>query len=157
MGNHTRSFCRITFPLCTGGGFCKADLQIVKFSPGPFIAGNYASPSYSKNISFQKTGTQLFPPVISLGGKTPCVSHTIPVQRGCHRRPTALNVKVHSRARTSGAKRNKHASAERCNLDLSNELERDGKSLPKQTSVHSKHQSVRFYSQHLTASLGNTV
>ncbi len=38
-------------------GFCKADLQIVKFSPAPFVAGNYST---VKTFHF-KMGTKLLP------------------------------------------------------------------------------------------------
>ncbi len=55
-------------------GFCKADSQIVKFSPAPFIAGNYCKFSYSKNILFHKWELN-FSPVIGSCGKTNLLSH----------------------------------------------------------------------------------
>lgn len=55
------SFRRITFLLCTGGGFYKADLQIVKFSPDSFMARNYILSEW-----------ELIPsPMISCSEKTP--------------------------------------------------------------------------------------
>lgn len=60
----------------------------------------------------------------------------------------SIKCKVHNWAPTSGQEEQTEAM-ERCNLDLSNELEHDGKALLKQTSMHSKYKCVRIYSQHL--------
>lgn len=62
---------------------------------------------------------------MSRSGKTtfPC---TILIQHGCHRCPVALDVKSTVELKTPGQEEQTE-SMERCNLDLSNKLEHDGK------------------------------
>lgn len=88
-------------------GFYKADLQIVKFSPDPFMARNYILLQEKHLISKWELN---FSPVISCSGKTPYIpmhDHMMLIQHGCHRCPAAFNVKSTAEL-GHGAKRNKH-------------------------------------------------
>lgn len=73
----------------------------------------------------------------------PCITHMILIQDACHRRPIPLNVKSTIGA-GSLSQDEQTETMEKFSLGLSNELAHDGKTLLKQTSMHSKYQSIRI-------------